>query len=85
MSYENQLLFYKETLKHRNEKKIYVFTTKLQNFLHGLLQRGSMIHTVELHFLLFKSIPFSPIPLSSPSFYREKGKSRESHMIKILS
>lgn len=69
MSYENQLLFYKETVKHRNKQKKYVFTTKLQNFLYGLLQRGSMIHTVELHPLLFKSIPFSPIPLSSPLFY----------------
>ena len=47
MSYENQLLFYKETLKHRNKK--YVFTIKLQNFLCSLLQRASMIHAVELH------------------------------------
>lgn len=67
MSYETQLLFYKETLKHRNKKR-HVFTTKLKNSLYGLLQKASMIHTVELHPLLFRSTPFSPTP--SPLFHQ---------------
>lgn len=62
MSYENQL-FYKETLKHRNKK--HAFTTKFQNFLCCLLPRATMIHAVELHPLLFKSIPFSNTPFFS--------------------
>lgn len=63
MSYENQLLFYKETLKHRN--KTHVSTTKWQNFLCGLLQRSSMRLAVQLHPLLFKSIPFCNTPFFS--------------------
>lgn len=39
MSYENQLLFYTETLKHRNKKQ--VLTTKLRTFPCSLLQTAS--------------------------------------------
>lgn len=80
MSYENQLLFYKETLKHRNKK--YVFTIKLQNFLCSLLQRASMIHAAELHAspsVQKHSVLFPFILLGG------KGKSREWHMINIQS
>lgn len=71
MSYENQLLFYKETLKHARNKK-YVFTYKAAKFLYGLLQRASMIHTVVNYILLFKSIPFLPHPFL-PLFHQGKG------------
>lgn len=86
MSYENQLLFYKETLKHRN--KTHVSTTKWQNFLCSLLQRASMRFAVQLHPLLFKSIPFCNTPFFSFILLVRgvggRGKSREWHTMNIL-
>lgn len=84
MSYENQLLFYKETLKHRN--KTHVSTTKWQNFLCSLLQRASMRRAVELHPLWFKSIPFCNTPFFSFILLggEGEGKSREWHTMNIL-
>lgn len=82
MSYENQLLFYKETLQHRN--KNHDFTRKSQNFLCSLFQRTSARHTVELHPLLFKSIPFCKTPFFSFILLAGVGdKSRERHMTNI--
>lgn len=87
MRYENQLLFYKEALQHRN--KNHVFTRKSQNFPCSLFQRTSTRHTVELHPLLFKSIPFCKTLFFSFILLGGVGigsgvMSRERHMINIL-